>query len=138
MLKNKDHKVMKHQLDPISREAPIAATEEPQNEQRRQLLRKINTVYNFYQKKSCRHGMTGEECKFLHPAPCIKYVENPESSCRAQCKGYQPELCKYSNATRECDNDRCFRTHLKGTRHKQTPPSTQVPSTPELQTNNKP
>ena len=40
-----------HQLDPTSREAKIAATEEPQNEQRRQLLRKINTVGNFYKKR---------------------------------------------------------------------------------------
>ena len=79
--------------------------------------------------------MTGEECKFLHPAPCRKYMEIPESSCRAQCKGYHPELCKYSRATRECYNDRCFRIHLKGTRHTQTPPSTQVPSTTHRTTN---
>ena len=39
-----------HQLDPTSKEATIAVTEEPQNEQRRQLLRKINTVFNFYKK----------------------------------------------------------------------------------------
>ena len=52
-----------HQLDPTSREATIATTEEPQNEERRQRLRKINTVCNFYKKMSYRHGMTGEECK---------------------------------------------------------------------------
>ena len=46
--------------------------------------------------------MIGEECKFLHPAPGRKYMENPERSCRAQCKGYHPKLCKYSRATREC------------------------------------
>ena len=39
-----------HQLDPTSREATIAATEEPQNKQRRQLLRKINTGCNFSKK----------------------------------------------------------------------------------------
>ena len=79
--------------------------------------------------------MTGEEWKFLHPAPCRKYMENLEKSCRAQCKGSHPELCKYSRATRECYNDRCFRIHLKGTRHKQTPASTQVPSTTPRTTN---
>ena len=124
-----------HQLDPTSREATIAATEEPKNEQRRQLLKKINTVCNFYKKLSCRHGMTGEECKFLHPVPCRKYMENPERTCRAQCKGYHPELCKYFRATKECYNDRCFRIHLKGTRRKQTLPSTQVPSTTPRITN---
>ena len=46
--------------------------------------------------------MTGEECKFLHPAPCRKYIENRERSFRVQCKHnaqcYHPELCKYSRA----------------------------------------
>ena len=118
-----------HQVEPTSREATIATTEEPQNEERRQRLRKVNTLCNFYKKKTCRHGMIGEECKFLHPAPCRKYMESPERGCRAPCKGYHPKLCKYSTATRECYNDRCFRTHRKGTRHKQTPPATQEPST---------
>ena len=118
-----------HQVEPTSREAAIATTEAPQNEERRQWLRKINAVCNFYKKKACRHSMIGEECKFLHPAPCRKYMENPEISCRAPCRGYHPELCKYSRAIRECYNDRCFRIHFKRTRRKQTPPATQEPST---------
>ena len=79
--------------------------------------------------------MIGKECKFLHPAPCRKYKENFERNCRAPCKGHHPELCKYSMATRECYNDRCFRIHLKSTRCKQTPPSTQEPSTTPRITN---
>ena len=62
-------------------------------------------------------------------------MKNPEISCRAPCKGYHPELCKYSRATRECYNDRCFRIHLKGTRCKQTPSATQEPSTAPRTTN---
>ena len=34
--------------------------------------------------------MIGEECKFLHPAPCKKYKENPERSCRAHAKATIP------------------------------------------------
>ena len=79
--------------------------------------------------------MTGEECNFLHPVPCRKYMGIPERSWRAQCKGYHPELCKYSTATRECYNNRCFRIHLKGTRHKQTLPLTLVRSTSPQTTN---
>ena len=78
--------------------------------------------------------MISEECKFLHPAPCKKYMEDPERSCRAQCKGYHPKLYKYSRATRECYNDRCFRIHLKGTRRKQPP---RVPGTKYNSTNYK-
>ena len=63
---------------------------------------------------------------------------NPERSCRAQSKGYHPELCKYSRPTRATIvqyNDRCFTIHLKGTRLKQTPPSTQVSITTPRTTN---
>ena len=46
-----------HQVDPTIRKATISTTEEPQNEERSQRLRKINTVCNFYKKKglSTRH-----------------------------------------------------------------------------------
>ena len=57
-----DNEQETHQVDPTIREATIAKTEEPQNEERRQRLRKINTVCNFYKKKSYRHDMIGEEC----------------------------------------------------------------------------
>ena len=40
-----------HQVEPTSTEATIATTEEPQNEERRQRLRKINTVCNLKKKR---------------------------------------------------------------------------------------
>ena len=64
-------------------------------------------------------------------------MENLERSCRAQCKGYNLELCKYSRATRKCYNDRCFRIHRKAARHMQTPPATQEPSATPRTTNQK-
>ena len=73
-----DNEHQTNQVEQTSRETTIEATEEPQNEEHRQRLRKINTVCNFYKKKACRHSMIGEECKFLHQAPCRKYMENPE------------------------------------------------------------
>ena len=52
-----DNKHETHQVEPTSKEAAIATAEEHQNEERRQQLRKINTVCNFYKKKglSTRH-----------------------------------------------------------------------------------
>ena len=44
------------------------------------MSKKNQHSWQFLQKKSSQHGMTGEECKFLHPAPCRKYMENPERS----------------------------------------------------------
>ena len=79
--------------------------------------------------------MTDKECKFLHTAPCRKYMENPDRGCKAQCKSYHPELCKYSRVRWECCNVRCFRIHLKATRCKQTPPATRKPSTTPRTTN---
>ena len=55
-LQSDDNEHETHQVEPTSREATIATTEEPQNEERRQQLRKINTVCNFYKKSlSTRH-----------------------------------------------------------------------------------
>ena len=46
-----DNKHETHRVEPTSKEAAIATTEEPQNEERRQWLRKINAVCNFYKKR---------------------------------------------------------------------------------------
>ena len=40
-----------HQVEPTSREGAIATTEVPDNKERRQRLRKINAVCNFYKKR---------------------------------------------------------------------------------------
>ena len=45
-----DNKHETRQVDPTSREAKIATPEEPQNKERKQRLRKSNTVCNFYKK----------------------------------------------------------------------------------------
>ena len=44
------------------------------------MSRKNQQLGNFYKKRSCQEGMTGEKCKYLQPAPCRKYMENPERS----------------------------------------------------------
>ena len=85
------------------------------------------TQFHIQQKAACRHGMTFEECKFLHPPRWRKYMENPERRCRAQCKGYYLELCKYSMVIWKSHDDRCYKIHIKGTRRKQTPPTTNEP-----------
>ena len=79
--------------------------------------------------------MTGEEWKILASSPMQKIYGKPRKKLQSIMQGYHPELCKYSRATRECYNDRCFRIHLKNTRHKQTPPATQEPSITHRTTN---
>ena len=126
-----------HQLDPTSREATMATTEEPQNEVRSPWARKINTVCNFYKKKSCRHGMTGDECEFLHPAPCRKYMETTkevaEHNAKATIQNFANILRLQGNITTVGASE-----FIKGTRCKQTKPVTQEKvQLPKPQINNK-
>ena len=37
-------------------------------------------ICKFYIKKCGKHGLRGNNCNYPHPAPCKKYIDNPE--CR--------------------------------------------------------
>ena len=64
-------------------------------------------------------------------------MKNPNRSYRAQCKGYHPDLRKYSRAKMECYNEMCFRVHprAQGASKPHLRPRYQV-QLPELQSNN--
>ena len=77
--------------------------------------------------------MIGEECKFLHPAPCRKYMkktkeveEHTTIPNSANILGLQVNVTTIGASEYK---------HLKGTRCKQTPPATQEPSRTPLNTN---
>ena len=38
-------------------------------------------ICKFNIKKCCKHGLRGNNCNYPHPAPCKKYIENPECRC---------------------------------------------------------
>ena len=48
-----------------------------QTQERIQLENEIN-ICKFYIKKCCKHGLRGNNYNYPHPAPCKKYIENPE------------------------------------------------------------
>ena len=56
---------------------------EPENE--------IN-IGKFYIKKCCKHGLRGNNCNYAHPAPCKKYIENPECRCGPEWTNYHPDI----------------------------------------------
>ena len=63
----------------------------------------------------------GNNCNYPHPAPCKKYIDNPECRCGPECTNYHTDICKYSMQFRKCYNVRCYRIHLKGTMRKRSP-----------------
>ena len=77
--------------------------------------------FKFYIKKCCELGLRGNNCNYPHPAPCKKYIENPENGCRPECTNFHPDICKYSRKLRKCYNVNCYRIHLKGTIRKRSP-----------------
>ena len=78
-------------------------------------------ICKFYIKKCCKHGLRGSNCNYTHPAPCKKYIENPENGCRPECTNYHPDIRKYSRKLRKCYNVNCYRIDVKGTMLKRSP-----------------
>ena len=79
---------------------------EPENEM---------NICKFYIKKCCRQGLRDNNCNYPQPAPCKKYIENPENGCRPECTNFHPDICKYSRKLKKCYNVNCYRIHFKGT-----------------------
>ena len=65
-----------------------------QIQERIQAENEIN-ICKFYIKKCCKHGLRGHNCNYPHPAPCKKYIENPECRCGPECTNHHPDICKY-------------------------------------------
>ena len=73
---------------------------------------KIN-IYKFYFKKCCKHGLRSNNCNYPHPAPCKKYIKNPDSRCGPESTNFHPDICKYSK--KKCYCVKCYRIHPKDT-----------------------
>ena len=77
----------------------------------------------FYRKNICRHGKKGTNCPFLHPERCQKlllYGSSQPKGCNLgrKCTHYHPKMCPTSITKRECFDDKCNFTHVKGTKRK--------------------
>ena len=66
--------------------------------------------------------------QILASSPMQKIYGKPRKRLQSTMQRLPSRTLQVFRATSECYNDRCFRIHLKGTRRKQTQPSTQEPS----------
>ena len=85
-----------------------------------------NIICKFYKNNRCKHGLSGSGCRFHHPKPCKKFLQNgndPRLGCKkgASCGFFHPKMCNNSINTRECLNENCAYMHLKGTKRTKTP-----------------
>ena len=74
----------------------------------------------FYRKGHCKHGITGEECKFTHPEVCKKLTQHGTKQPRgcnkgSKCKYLHPVMCINSLRTGTCLSTNCRYRHVKGT-----------------------
>ena len=79
-------------------------------------------VCRYFLRKECRHGVTGNGCKFEHPKLCFKYIRNGNKfgGCKKeQCRFYHPKLCNESLKERKCLKTSCKFYHVKGTRREE-------------------
>ena len=69
-------------------------------------------LWKLYIKECYKRGLRGNNCNYPHPAPCKKYIKNPECRCTPECANYHPDTCKYSMQFRKCNNVKCYKIHL--------------------------
>ena len=68
-----------------------------------------------YRRGRCNKGV---DCNFSHPAKCLNYCRYGRDGCPngfAQCKLLHPVLCRSSLRSKQCFDEGCTLTHLKGT-----------------------
>lgn len=76
-------------------------------------------VCKFYLRRNCRHGLKGDECKYLHPKICFKWLRNgsDRGGCKKDnCSFFHPKLCTISIKSRKCSRKNCNLFHVKGTK----------------------
>jgi hypothetical protein len=89
-------------------------------------------ICELYKRNNCPHGRSGRKevdgktCDKPHPRKCAKYCSfgKGKAGCikGKNCSDYHPILCKFSVRRRECRNQECTYTHLRGTNRFRTEP----------------
>ena len=79
-------------------------------------------ICRFFQKNTCRHGITGKGCKFYHPKPCnklLKHGTRTPHGCtlgKNKCENFHPKMCPSSLSKGECITTNCRLQHVRGTK----------------------
>ena len=82
-------------------------------------------ICHFYRKGNCKHGKSGENCKFSHPPYCKPFLmvgdKHPKGCNKGQsCQFFHPKMCRNSMTKHVCYNLKCKYFHVKNT--KRVPP----------------
>ena len=82
-------------------------------------------ICHFYRKGNCKHGKSGENCKFSHPSYCkplLMFGDNHPKGCNKgqSCQFLHPKMCYNSMIKHQCYNLNCKYFHVKHT--KRVPP----------------
>ena len=96
----------------------------------------LNPVCRFYKKGTCKHGIKGKNCPFVHPKACQKLLKNGNKGPKGckdgiRCKFFHPRMCSTSIQRGECFDVACSYAHVKGTKRKQIPKKTESKSESE-------
>ena len=101
----------------------IQPTVHVKNEERKNTSEPHTKVCSHYVNNTCKFGMKGKECPFLHPKRCTKLMNfgtKTDKGCNLgkKCKDFHPKMCPLSIAKGECFDERCQLCHVKGTKRR--------------------
>ena len=88
-------------------------------------ITKNRRICKFFDKGSCEHGTSGENCRYQHPELCRRFIQNGTRQPRGcnqgnRCKFFHPTMCMDSLRKSECLDQRCSFRHTLGTRRNPT------------------
>ena len=82
-----------------------------------------NQICRHYKNNSCKFGISGKGCPYVHPKRCSKLMNHgtrAEKGCNKgkKCKDFHPKMCPLSISKSECFDLSCSLCHVKGTKRR--------------------
>ena len=79
-----------------------------------------------YKNNTCRFGISGKGCSYVHPKRCSKLMNHGTRTGKGcnkgnKCEDFHPKMCPLSISNSECFDQSCTFCHVKGTRRKRSP-----------------
>ena len=121
-----------HATSPTDDSSPHA--DETHHDDDRESCQK-NQTCRHYKNNTCRFGISGKGCSFVHPKRCSKLMNHGTRAGKGcnkgnKCEDFHPKMCPLSISKSECFDQYCTLCHVKGTRRNR-PPVQKEPSKAE-------
>ena len=72
-------------------------------------------ICHFFKNSICKFGISGKNCKFVHPKTCKQFEAEGKCRKKKSCQKLHRTLCKIWKKTGNCTKEECKKFHPKRT-----------------------